>query len=217
MSFHPNAEFYDRIATSYDAIAHSSERESTEQGLAALDAQPGEAVLEIGYGTGHAIASLARAVGDRGAVAGVDVSSGMQGVTSRLLEGDGLADRVDLRVGAVPPLEFADGAFDAVFLSFTLELFPDDLLAVVTGEVKRVLKPGGRCGLVAMAKPRDRKEDTPLEKVYVWMHRHYPHIVDCRPIDSEEVLSSQGFEISHSEHHDIWSLPVAIVVGRKTG
>ena len=27
MSFHPNAEFYDRIASSYDAIAHASERE----------------------------------------------------------------------------------------------------------------------------------------------------------------------------------------------
>ena len=215
MSFHPNAAFYDRIATSYDAIAHSSERESTEQGLAALAAAPGESALEIGYGTGHAISSLARAVGDEGKVAGVDVSEGMQGVTERLLESEQLDARVDLRVGAVPPLEFGDGEFDAVFLSFTLELFPDDVIGVVTGEVKRVLKPGGRCGLVTMAKPRTTTEDTPLEKAYVWMHRHFPHIVDCRPIDAEDTLAGAGLEIVHAEHHDIWSLPVAIVVGTK--
>lgn len=215
MSFHPNAAFYDRIATSYDAIAHSSERESTEQGLAALAASTGESVLEIGYGTGHAISHLAQAVGPEGEVAGVDVSEGMRGVTERHLESKQLDSRVELRVGAVPPLEFDDGVFDAVFLSFTLELFPDDLIDVVTGEVKRVLKPGGRCGLVTMAKPRTDTEDTSLEKVYVWMHRHFPHIVDCRPIDAENTLTGAGLEIIHAEHHDIWSLPVAIVVGKR--
>ncbi len=215
MSFHPNAEFYDRIASSYDAIAHASEREVTERGLAALKVSPGESVLEIGYGTGHALVELARAVGDFGEVAGVDVSSGMREVASRTLEEEGLDQGVDLRVGAVPPLDFEDARFDVVFLSFTLELFPEEELREVIREIRRVLKPGGRCGLVAMAKPRNPDEDTPLEKVYVWMHRHFPHIVDCHPIDSEAELKSEGFEISHSEHEDIWSLPVAIVVARK--
>ncbi|MCB1229291.1 MAG: class I SAM-dependent methyltransferase [Verrucomicrobiae bacterium] len=215
MSFHPNAEFYDRIASSYDAIAHASEREVTELGLDALNVSNGESVLEIGYGTGHALIRLAKAVGETGKVTGVDVSEGMRKVASKLVADEGVSDQVDLQVSAAPPLNFGDGSFDAVFLSFTLELFPDDELKEMVREIGRVLKPGGQCGIVAMAKPRGEKEDTPLEKVYVWMHRHFPHIVDCHPIDAEKALSAEGLEIIHADHREIWTLPVAIVVARK--
>ncbi|MEM9016798.1 MAG: methyltransferase domain-containing protein, partial [Verrucomicrobiota bacterium] len=185
MSFETNEAFYDRISESYDAIAHSSERDSTERGLAILAAKESEAVFELGYGTGHALVSLARAVGSEGRVAGLDVSSGMKKVTSHRLEREEVADRVDLRVGAAPPLSYDDGVFDATFLSFTLELFPPDEIDQVVSELHRVTKSGGRCVVVAMAQPRSDREDTALERIYVWMHRHFPHIVDCHPIEVE--------------------------------
>lgn len=217
MEFDTNEKFYDRIASAYDMIAHSSERKSSEKGLAALDVQAGERVLEIGYGTGHALVTLARAAGPEGEVCGVDVSTGMHRVALELLESLDLDQCVDLRVGSVPPLSFGDESLDAVFLSFTLELFPDGVIDEVVGEIFRVLKPGGRCGVVAMAKPRGEAEDTSLEKAYVWMHQHFPHIVDCHPIDVEGTLEKGGFQISYSDHDDIWSMPVAIVVGTKPG
>lgn len=215
MQFDPNEKFYDRIANAYDVIAHSSERKSAEKGLAALKVTAGERVLEIGYGTGHALVTLARATGPEGEVCGVDVSTGMHRVTLELLESLDLKRNVDLRVGTVPPIGFEEESFDAVFLSFTLELFPDVVIDEVVGEISRVLKPGGRCGVVAMAKPRGEEEDTPLEEAYVWMHRHFPHIVDCHPIDVEKTLEKGGFEIAHSVHDEIWTMPVAIVVGTK--
>ena len=54
-----------------------------------------------------------------------------------------------------------------------------------------------------------------MEKAYVWFHRHFPHIVDCHPIDVEGLLTGSGFTIDVAEHTDIWALPVAMVVGRK--
>ncbi|MEM6916443.1 MAG: methyltransferase domain-containing protein, partial [Verrucomicrobiota bacterium] len=179
MSFETNEAFYDRIADSYDAIAHSSERASTERGLSILDAKIGERIFELGFGTGHALVSLASSVGKEGRVDGLDVSSGMKKVATHLVEREELEEQVSLRVGAAPPLGYEDGIFDATFLSFTLELFPPDEIGSVVEELYRVTKPGGRCVAVAMAKPRSEKEDTSLEKVYVWMHRHFPHIVDC--------------------------------------
>lgn len=211
MSFETNEAFYDRISESYDAIAHSSERASTERGLVLLDAKLGERVFELGFGTGHALVALAHSVGADGRVDGLDVSSGMKQVTSHRLEREGIEEQVSLRVGAAPPLGFEDGVFDATFMSFTLELFPPDEIGEVVEELYRVTKPGGRCVVVAMAKPRTEKEDTSLEKVYVWMHRHFPHIVDCHPIEVEATLEAGGFRIEQAEHTDIWSLPVAIV------
>ncbi len=215
MSFETNEAFYDRIANSYDAIAHSSEWASTEKGINSLGLQSGESVLEIGYGTGHALVSLAKSVGGSGTVEGVDISEGMQGVASRNVGKAGLSEQVKLSVGSVPPLDFPDESFEAVFLSFTLELFPGGVIEEVVSECKRVLKADGKLGVVAMAVPRNSKEDNPMEKTYVWFHRHFPHIVDCHPIDVEGLLTGGGFAIDVAEHTDIWALPVAMVVGRK--
>ncbi|MEM9281174.1 MAG: methyltransferase domain-containing protein [Verrucomicrobiota bacterium] len=216
MNFETNEAFYDRIANSYDAIAHSSEWGATEKGIASLNLQEGESVLEIGYGTGHSLIALAQAVGASGSAQGIDISEGMQGVASRNLERAGLADRVNLKVDSVPPLGgVADQSLDAVFLSFTLELFPNGVIEEVVAECVRVLKQGGRLGVVAMAVPQNANEDNAMEKAYVWFHRHFPHIVDCHPIDVEKLLTGGGLALDHAEHTDIWSLPVAVVVGRK--
>jgi hypothetical protein len=40
------------------------------------------------------------------------------------------------------------------------------------------------------------------------MHRHFPHIVDCRPIDVEQRLGEAGFTIQRIERLEIWGLPV---------
>ncbi|MEO8166149.1 MAG: hypothetical protein ABI619_12210, partial [Betaproteobacteria bacterium] len=59
-------------------------------------------------------------------------------------------------------------------------------LAKAVGEssmVRRVLKPGGRFGTVSMATTPPGQTDSLLERTYKWMHEHFPHIVDCQPID----------------------------------
>ena len=144
-------QFYDRISHVYDLIADGGEHEARERGLNLLDIQPGELVLEIGYGTGHSIVELAESVGEHGHVTGVDISSGMQEVAQKRVSKAGIESRVELLVGAVPPLPMQDDSFDVVTMSFTLELFPLETIPVVLAECRRVLKPGGRLGAVSMA------------------------------------------------------------------
>jgi ubiquinone/menaquinone biosynthesis C-methylase UbiE len=50
-----------------------------------LDAQPGEQILEIGPGTGRALARIGLRVGPRGTVLGVDLSAQMLAVSARKL------------------------------------------------------------------------------------------------------------------------------------
>jgi demethylmenaquinone methyltransferase/2-methoxy-6-polyprenyl-1,4-benzoquinol methylase len=72
-------KFYDRIAGVYDVLAETSERAERHAGLAKLDAAAGEVILEIGFGTGHSLVDIARAVGPQGRVAGIDLSAKMVG------------------------------------------------------------------------------------------------------------------------------------------
>ena len=46
------------------------------------------------------------------------------------------------------------------------------------------------------------------ERIYTWVHRHFPHIVDCRPIDVEQRLAEAGFTSQRIERLEIWGLPV---------
>lgn len=202
--------FYDRISSIYDAISDSSEHVAREKGLVQLDAHLGQTALEIGFGTGHSLVALARAVGPTGKVIGFDISPGMGTVAHERLLKEGLADRVELKIAAIPPLPVDSESVDLVFMSFTLELFPDAEIAAVLDDVRRVLRPGGKLTVVGMAIENDPGV---MERTYQWFHRHFPHIVDCHPIDIAGVLQQAGFSIEANESLEMWGLRVGIVTG----
>ena len=210
-----NRAFYDRISHVYDAMADANEGPARRAGVAALAPAPGEAVLELGFGPGNEILDLANLVGPTGSVAGLDVSPGMLAVATKKVKDAGLTTPVELRVGDARALPYADGTFDAAFTSFTLELFPEADIPLVLAEARRVLKPGGRIGVVSMAVVAAGERASALEKTYVWMHRHFPHIVDCRPIDPAGAVAAAGFEVVRNDRREIWTMPVGVVVGRK--
>jgi ubiquinone/menaquinone biosynthesis C-methylase UbiE len=210
-----NRAFYDRISKAYDLLADANERAARQAGVQALDLKPGEQVLEVGFGTGNEILDLAERVGSTGRVCGIDISPGMLAVAQSKLDQARPAATVELRLADARQLPYDDGSFDAAYSSFTLELFPDEDIPVALGEIRRVLRPGGRLGVVAMSKVKPGQHASMLEHIYIWMHRHFPHIVDCHPIDVAGVVSAAGFRVAKQSDLEIWSLPVAVVVGEK--
>ena len=199
---------YIRLSRAYDFLANSSERRIRDEGIHALGLAPGQSVLGIGCGTGQGLLSLARAVGDGGRVQGVDLSRGMISVARTASAG---ARNVCLAIGDARALCFRSKAFDAVFLSFTLELFGDQMMQVLA-EARRVLQDRGRIGVVAMA---ETGHSNPMIATYKWMHRRWPHVVDCRPIDVPGALRTAGFQVGAVHAMTIWSLPVIAVIGEK--
>ena len=151
---HATRSFYDRISSAYDLISDAGEGAARNKGIELLNLQPGEKVLDIGYGTGSAAIELAKRVGPSGQVWGIDISPGMNRVAEKKVQEAGLATTVKLEVGSALKLPYDDNAFDAVYMSFTLELFPEDDIVATLAEAKRVLHPGGRLAVVAMATVR---------------------------------------------------------------
>lgn len=205
---------YDRLSRVYDLLADASEHASREAGLQRLAAAPGEHLLEVGFGTGSALVDLARAVGSDGQVRGLDLSPGMLGVAEQRLAKESLADRVQLALGDARSLPFENHSFDGIFSSFTLELFePDDLLQVLA-EIRRTLRPEGRLVVVSLY---DLEGRHPAISFYKWLHRHFPHFIDCRPIPLDSCLRQGSFEVESMSLDSLWGLSVAIAAARLEG
>ncbi len=113
---------YDRISRFYDFFTVAFERKYAEMALERLSVKEGETVLEIGFGSGHCLRQIAQSVGKSGKAYGIDISSGMLAVAKRRLERAQLMDRVELYCGDAASLPYDDNTFDAIFVSFTLEL-----------------------------------------------------------------------------------------------
>jgi ubiquinone/menaquinone biosynthesis C-methylase UbiE len=107
--------------------------------------RPGDAVLEVGCGTGVVVRDVAAMVGRRGRVVGVDPSLSILSVARTLCGRVQGGPRITLRLADGARLPFAAGRFDAA-LAITVILHVADPLTVVS-EMARVVKRGGRVGL----------------------------------------------------------------------
>ena len=201
---------YNRLSKWYDLLAGSSERKFTEVGLRKLNVEDGEKILEIGFGTGHSLLTLARQVGTTGKVHGIDLSEGMLHVASERLRKSEMSKRVELHCGDATHLSFPDSVFDAVFMSFVLELFDTPELPLVLRECQRVLKRTGRIGIVALA-----KKDKPAVRLYEWFHVRFPAYVDCRPIYARQSVEDAGLRVADMKEMVMWGLPVDVIIAER--
>ena len=199
---------YNRLSRWYDWIAGSEDR-YRQMGVQALNPQPAERLLEIGFGTGQCLLEFARQVGPDGWVCGIDLSEGMAAVADERISTAGLGGRVSLLLGDAVELPFADHSFDAIFASFTLELFDTPDIPRVLQQCARILRPGGRLATVTLV-----KTDQPgfAERLYEWFHARMPVAVDCRPIWAQPVIEQAGFEIIEVISEKMWGLPLEIVI-----
>ena len=136
------AERYD---TTNDVLSLGQDRLWRRAVVKAVDAKPGEVVLDIAAGTGTSSEPFA----DSGVhVVPADFSLGMLRV--------GAKRRADLGFTAADAmgLPFADDSFDAVTMSFGLRNVADT--AVALAEFLRVTKPGGRLVICEFSAPTNK-------------------------------------------------------------
>lgn len=207
-------EAYDQLSAWYDLFAGSSEAAHVKVGVHMMAPSSGERLLEIGFGTGRALVSLAQGVGEAGRSYGLDLSARMAARAVQRLEEAGISEQVGLVLGdgAHPP--FKGGIFDGIFMSFMLELFDTPRLPGVLKACACLLKEGGRLCVVSLAK---RGRGSLSVRLYEWVHQQMPRWMDCRPIPVQELLREEGFEIVHAEQRSMWTLPVDVVLTQRNG
>jgi demethylmenaquinone methyltransferase/2-methoxy-6-polyprenyl-1,4-benzoquinol methylase len=161
---HEVAAMFDRTARRYDLVndvlSLGQDRLWRRATAAAVDAGPGELVLDLCAGTGTSTEAFTT-LGARAIAA--DFSLGMlrTGVLRRGgndLSGDETGAReVTFAAADALRLPFADDSFDAVTISFALRNVAD--VETALREMLRVAKPGGRLVICEFSRPTARSFD----------------------------------------------------------
>jgi demethylmenaquinone methyltransferase / 2-methoxy-6-polyprenyl-1,4-benzoquinol methylase len=139
---------YDRVGAVMSFGQDPRWRRALVTGIAA---RPDQRVLDVATGTGMVAAELIRRTGCR--VVGLDQSDHMLAAArTRLSREPALAERLELVHGQAERLPFADGEFDALTFTYLLR-YVDDRAATMR-ELARVVRPGGRIGMLEFAVPQ---------------------------------------------------------------
>jgi ubiquinone/menaquinone biosynthesis C-methylase UbiE len=111
-----------------------------EQAIEQMDIRQGDAILDLGSGTGRNICVMVRALDSTGRVVGVDINQEMLRQAQQRCQAYPQVSFLKRRIEE--PLPFRE-EFDKAFISFTLHGFEDEDKERVTANVHQALKPGG--------------------------------------------------------------------------
>lgn len=198
--------WYDALSRYYDVLVDPFHARLRRRGFDLLGVSPDDTVLDVGCGTGRGLATLQNAVGPDGKAVGIDIAGQMCQLAQ-----DRLEDAVPSAVvrGEARALPCDSDSFDAVLVSFTLELFDDGHRSVVLDEIRRVLAPRGRICVIAPSTASDL-----VSPLYERLNDVFPALVDSRPLDVSGVLTQAGFEICRTHDELVVIVPVDVVVAR---
>jgi arsenite methyltransferase len=161
--------------------------------LAAL--RPGEAVLDLGSGSGSDVFCAAVLVGESGRVVGVDMTPEQLEKATRLrdLAGFSQVEFVEAHIEALP---FEDASFDVVLSNGVINLSPAKHR--VFAEAGRVLRRGGRLAIADIVSGRALKERT-RRNVELWAACIAGAIPRSRYLDA---LEAQGLHVKELRKND---------------
>jgi demethylmenaquinone methyltransferase/2-methoxy-6-polyprenyl-1,4-benzoquinol methylase len=148
--FHGLPGAYDRMGT---ALSFGQDPRWRRALVRAVDPRRDQRVLDVATGTGLVAAELVRSTGCE--VVALDQSDEMlASARSRLARHPEFARRITLVQGEAERLPFRDGEFDALTFTYLLR-YVDDPPATMR-ELVRVVKPGGKVGMVEFGVPSRR-------------------------------------------------------------
>ena len=108
-------------------------------------------ILDVATGTAD-VAIMATNILHPEKIIGIDISDGMLDFGRKKIEKLNLGKVIELVNGDSETINFADNSFDAVTVAFGVRNFQN--LEKGLGEIKRVLRPGGKLVVLEFSKPK---------------------------------------------------------------
>lgn len=153
--------------------------------------------LDVGSGGGHVSFALAPHVAK---VIAYDLSEEMLRVVAAEASKRGLAN-LEVRQGSADQLPFRDATFDLICTRYSAHHWTN--LPLALAEMRRVLKPGGRCIVIDTASPDNVLADTYLQSIELL--RDASHVRNRSLPAWQELLNQAGFTLISDKS---WKLPL---------
>ena len=153
-----------------------------------MDIEPGQSILDLGSGTGRNDCLMAKKVGPKGKVLGLDISNEMLGLSRKRCQPYPNVSFKEKRIEA--PLTYQE-EFDKVFISFVLHGFENHQKIEIIGNAYQALKPGGTFYVFDYNEFDIRRLWFPLRWAFV--HGECQLALEFLKLDLKEMLSSQRF------------------------
>ena len=192
MSQRSHVEVGERAARHYDLtmdlLLAGRYQAFIEQAIERMGIRQGDAILDLGSGTGRNICVMLRALGPTGRVVGVDISQEMLRQARQRCRAYPQVTFLNRRIEE--PLPFHE-EFDKAFISFTLHGFEDEDKERVIANVHQTLRPGGIFWILDYDEFDLDRQWFPFR----WAFRHF----ECElaseflSLDLKEMLARQGF------------------------
>jgi ubiquinone/menaquinone biosynthesis C-methylase UbiE len=200
------SQIYDRTAAFYDDVVAEQQARAKEIALALLARRAGQSFLEVGVGTGWAMARIVADSGVAGTV-GLDIAPGMLDVARQRIAGTPA-----FVLGDATRLPFDAAVLDRVLCSYTLDVLPSASLPAVLAEMRRVMRPDGR--LVTINLTDGEGEDAAFTRDWQAGYERDPEYYSgARPIKAAPLLGAAGFTIlerRYSGHGAGWPSEVLL-------
>ncbi len=192
-----------RWAAGYDVLLGvltlGRERQLRARLLAPVQLKPGEAVLDVGCGTGTLAILAKRQVGERGTVAGIDASPEMIERARNKAGRTRLA--IQFEIAHADALPFPDAHFDVVLCTVTLHHLRRATRTDAALEMRRVLKPGGRVLLADFVFGKKRS-------LAGFLHHH----VGLKPNDLAALAADAGLRVAEHGSLGMWDLQYIVAL-----
>ncbi|MFO7934695.1 MAG: class I SAM-dependent methyltransferase [Bacteroidales bacterium] len=180
------ARHYDRIMNS---ISFGKYDRFIRQAVKDMDIKPGEAILDMGCGSGKNAALMAEYIGKNGRITGLDVSPVMEKQFLARHQGDERMQFIRQRVD----IPFSLGKmFDKVVISFVIHGFPHEVREQIIKNAQNHLKPEGK--LVILDWSEFSLDDMPGHHRFIFKTVECDYAFDFIERDWKSILGNFGFE-----------------------
>jgi demethylmenaquinone methyltransferase/2-methoxy-6-polyprenyl-1,4-benzoquinol methylase len=156
------ARMFDNISGRYDFLNHILSLnidKSWRRKVVRMAAEKNpETILDVATGTADLAIALQKT--NPKEIVGVDISQGMLDVGHKKIEGKGLTNLIQLKLGDSEDLPFDDNRFDVATVAFGVRNFENLEKGLL--EILRVLKPGGKLIVLEFSQP----DSFPFRQLY---------------------------------------------------
>lgn len=200
---------YSKVAWIYDFWSMLTESRAEKKVLDYAGINGNKKVLDVAVGTGRLFKKIVL-MNKNGFTHGIDISPRMLEHARKKMFGFE-DENFLLKEGNAYQLEYDEKHFDVLINNYMLDLLPEEDIEKILGEFYRVLKPGGKLIVSAMAAGKNWNN-----RLWRKISEKFPRLMtNCRPISPASYIKNAGFENLESEYITQNSFPTVVIKAEK--